>query len=713
MSDLFDSNAFVRAIGLALVYFVWQGAVIWALVAIALRVIRHPSARYIIASLGLLALVAAPIITAIRHYAGSAPLVLPAVPAGSGAVLQVEPATVASVAAGGQSALWVPLVVLLWSAGVSLLTIRLAANALAVHRLRRSAGVASPLWEARARAVASSLRVSRPFVVVESLWVDVPAVIGWLRPMILVPASTLAGLTPAMMDAILTHEIAHIRRHDYLVNALQHAAETLLFYHPAIWWVSNQMRVERELCCDDVAVRACGDRAGYARALLSLEELRAGRQAFALGAASGDLLSRVRHALGRRESAASPVVFLTAVSAIGIVLAIAVNGTNVVGAEIGLSSHAGASVEQQRDAAAVRAEIVRLEAALQAAIGTRDAGTLDRLLSATFVAIGPDGNPEAKAATIGRLLTLPPTIERTNWDVRAIPDAAIVTGTETQTTGTLTTLRRVTRVWNREFDGAWRVTSITTTDVRPPAPARNSATPSPRRPGELVEGLSAVNERLIVRGERPAAEPAPSPSQDGGDASTREPEPLRVGTGVAEPRRINRVAPVYPPEAKAKGIQGIVIADATINADGTVRDVVILRSIPLLDAAAADAIRQWRYTPPGIPLRMTVTVNFSLRDQSAVQPGEGSPRAPATDPTAPRVVSRVNPRYTAEALHAKVEGTIVVEVTVGTDGTVSEARVVRSIPMLDESALVAVRQWRFQPVDVPVTTTVEFDFRVR
>ena len=94
--------------------------------------------------------------------------------------------------------------------------------------------------------------------------VEVPTVIGWLRPVVLMPASALSGMGPQQLEAILAHELAHIRRHDYLVNLLQTVVETLLFYHPAVWWLSGRIRVERENCCDDLAVSLCGDPYAYA-----------------------------------------------------------------------------------------------------------------------------------------------------------------------------------------------------------------------------------------------------------------------------------------------------------------------------------------------------------------------------------------------------------------------------------------------------------------
>ena len=93
---------------------------------------------------------------------------------------------------------------------------------------------------------------------------------GSFRPVVLLPAGLATGMTPDQLDALLAHELAHVRRRDFLVNLLQVAAETLLFYHPAVWWVSHRIRIERENACDDLAVEATGDASRYARALVGL-----------------------------------------------------------------------------------------------------------------------------------------------------------------------------------------------------------------------------------------------------------------------------------------------------------------------------------------------------------------------------------------------------------------------------------------------------------
>jgi hypothetical protein len=127
---------------------------------------------------------------------------------------------------------------------------------------------------------------------------DAPATIGVLRPIVLLPPATLLGVTPQQLEALLAHELAHVRRHDYLVNVLQIVSETLFFHHPAVWWVSRRIRVERELCCDDIAVQACGDPISYAHALSKVGRQSVARPRLAVGSADGPLLRRIQRLLG-------------------------------------------------------------------------------------------------------------------------------------------------------------------------------------------------------------------------------------------------------------------------------------------------------------------------------------------------------------------------------------------------------------------------------
>src|SRR2546422_3972899 len=126
---------------------------------------------------------------------------------------------------------------------------------------------------------------------------DVPAVLGWFRPVVLLPVRALTGLTEAQIEAVIAHELAHIRRLDCFVNLFQIAAETLLFYHPAVWWVSQRIRAEAENCCDDEAISLCGDAVNYARALTLMEEWRTA-PALMMAANRSPLAERVIRLLG-------------------------------------------------------------------------------------------------------------------------------------------------------------------------------------------------------------------------------------------------------------------------------------------------------------------------------------------------------------------------------------------------------------------------------
>jgi bla regulator protein blaR1 len=295
----------VDALGWALVHFLWQGALVAAMLAVLDLAARGASARlrYALAATALAVMATLPAVTftvvRARHAAPPRP---PAAIAGDTAVVRASAGDAGRLAASDAAAPGLrariapalPEVVGLWLAGVAVLSIRYLGGWRLVRRMSRSG---RPLGDANLAArldrLRRRMRVSRPVLLLESALVEVPAVVGWLRPAILVPAATLAGLSPEQLEAVLAHELAHVRRLDYLAGLLQGAVETLLFYHPAVWWVSHRMRVEREMCCDDEAVAACGDPVGYARALADLETLRPAPPRLALAVTGGSLFDRV------------------------------------------------------------------------------------------------------------------------------------------------------------------------------------------------------------------------------------------------------------------------------------------------------------------------------------------------------------------------------------------------------------------------------------
>ena len=198
-----------------------------------------------------------------------------------------------------------------WVLGVALLALRFFISWGATQRLR-SGGITTtpPFLTQCLNRVAHQVGVRRPLHVLVSAAVTVPSVIGWLRPIVLLPVASMAGLSRTQLEAVLAHELAHVRRHDYLVNLMQHAVETLFFFHPVVWWVSKKVREEREYCCDDIAAQTAGNPLDYARALATLEEQRSGQMILGMAANGGSLHSRIRRLCGvERPQPLSATVF--------------------------------------------------------------------------------------------------------------------------------------------------------------------------------------------------------------------------------------------------------------------------------------------------------------------------------------------------------------------------------------------------------------------
>src|SRR5688572_14874653 len=256
-----------QAMGWALLQFVWQGALVGMVAALALTLLRNSDAdvRYVVATIAMSLMLTLPVVSVVQELnapdrasgvrtsppaSASVELVAPTVAALETSLTRTESPTLISKANALVSpvqpdrlASWL---LMGWTIGVVLLTARLVSGWLWIQRLRtHGTPAAAPLREIAER-LARRLHLGRAVRIVESAAVEVPTVLGWLKPMVLVPTSALAGLSPAQLEAVLAHELAHVRRHDYAVNVLQTIVETLLFYHPAVWWVSRQIRIERE-----------------------------------------------------------------------------------------------------------------------------------------------------------------------------------------------------------------------------------------------------------------------------------------------------------------------------------------------------------------------------------------------------------------------------------------------------------------------------------
>jgi beta-lactamase regulating signal transducer with metallopeptidase domain len=304
------SPAVLRTLALSLLHFLWQGAAIAALAYVVLAVFRSAGTRYAIAVAALIAMLLSPIATffVIRAQAtvvaqSTSAMEIPT----TSAQVSLVPGKPASQASVQRESSPLPLMLFVeaWFAGVVLLSLRSIGGFVQIERLRRRkfACVPDDILEL-CLDLQDRMGISRMIRYCQSVHVDVPLVAGWIRPVVLLPISALTGLSQPQLEAVIAHELAHIRRYDAFVNVFQVAVETLLFYHPAVWWLGKRIRAEREHCCDDAAVAVCGSPVVYARALAHLAETRQSpRLAMALD--GSPLVARVARLLGSSRSSES------------------------------------------------------------------------------------------------------------------------------------------------------------------------------------------------------------------------------------------------------------------------------------------------------------------------------------------------------------------------------------------------------------------------
>lgn len=309
-----NAASLVTSIGWTLLHFVWQGALIGCVTAVALIAMRNarPEQRYALACSALLLCVAWPASELAARLAGG--------DAGGAAVRIVGGVAAAAAHADIGVLGWLQAklswIVMAWAACAAALALRMALGLWWIGRVANTKG-SDAQWQARLSAMALQFGVTRAvrLRVVDNLASPITA--GWWRPVVLVPAALITGMPPDLLEALLAHEMGHVRRFDYLVNLGQNVVETLLFYHPAVWWISARIRAEREQIADDLAASYLGEPRRLARALSELERFQFSTHHLAQAANGGDLMSRIKRlirpdAQALNWKAAIPVLGLAA-----------------------------------------------------------------------------------------------------------------------------------------------------------------------------------------------------------------------------------------------------------------------------------------------------------------------------------------------------------------------------------------------------------------
>ena len=303
------NNPLLAALAITLIHFLWQGVLVAAVLKALLSLISYQKSqlRYALSTLAMLANLILPAVTfflvydidyrQVTHLVYALPLLDQS--------LYLEQI---------QTNVWyiewleyLPLLTIVWLSFVIVLALKLIIELYNVNRLPlQGCSAADATLQKRFDSLMTQVGLSRHIPLLLSSKTDVPMAIGWLKPVVLIPFSMISGLTPQQLDMLLLHELAHIRRHDYLVNFLQTLVEITLFFHPGVRWVSKQMRNEREYCSDDIAVQHCGSPLAYAHTLADTASLCVKHRHntipnMAMAASGGDLKQRVVRLLDHQQ----------------------------------------------------------------------------------------------------------------------------------------------------------------------------------------------------------------------------------------------------------------------------------------------------------------------------------------------------------------------------------------------------------------------------
>jgi TonB family protein len=708
MTPLYGQGWVVHVLGWTLLHFCWQGAAVAGLLWCVLGLMggRASALRYGASCGALLLMVAAPVVTfwelavearrAALH--GTLPVVewvITVVPGGAGGGHWME-------RFAGELDRATPFVPWIWMAGVMVFLLRLNVGLVLARQMRTVGTVpVEGEWAGRFEELKTRFGVRRVVRLLQTARVEAPAVIGWLRPVVLMPAGCLTRLSTAQVEALLVHELAHIRRHDYLVNVLQSVAEAVLFYHPAVWWVSKQMRLERECRCDALAVEAGGDALGYARALSFLETRRAFLQEVTLGANGGVLTMRIKRLLGVRESSVASQGAAFALLAAVIVLP---------------GGYWATTARAERNTA----HVVLAQAGSEAAPAPYQRWVDQDVL--WIIA------PEEKAA----FLSLKSDEERDHfieqfWSRRE----AAQSGAKAEH------YRRIAYA-NAHFATSQpgylsdrghlyivmgRPESI---DSHPAGAAPYEVWRYGGKDYAFVDGCACGDYRLKTFAGKPLAAVAQKPKVQ---MARFEPQtaqtPQRISGGVMAGQLISRVDPVYPAEAKSQRIEGTVVLRAVISKEGTIENLQVVSGPKELMGSSIEAVKQWTYKPyllNGEPTEVdtTITVNYTLGDTASGAPGKESVWLPAVKSVpssvmAGQLVSHPPPVYPPEAKAKGIQGAVVLRALITREGKVKGVELMSMPSDLDRSAIDAVLQWVYkpyllngEPTEVQTTITVNY-----
>ena len=497
--------------------------------------------------------------------------------------------------------------------------------------------------------------------------INSPVTFGYRTPVVILPPS-FPGMSESCRRSILCHELLHVRRKDWLSTVIEEIVRSVFWFHPAVWWLLGRIHLSREQVVDHEVVRLIGNRQPYLDSLLEIAQTRA-----RLKAVPAPLFLRESHFIQRvtlllKEASMSRTRLLISLAGIAVLL---IGTVQIAAAWFPLTGSPIIVEEETVDMKSTPARPIHSPSESDGVVGG----------SAGGIAGGIPGGVVGGVAGSKAPTTTKPDIKV--FGTSPTPDG-IVGG----------------------IPGG--VTGGTQGDI----------------PGGVVGNL-------LSNMAKTAPPPPPKP---------RRRDPIKIGGNFMESKLMRKIEPAYPELAKRTRTQGNVILIVTVDEEGNVADIKVSGGHPLLNDAAVNAVKQWKYSPTllnGVPVPVITTVTVAFR----LDAGQGSMRSPVDEPgnlsenpkddevsqrrpirvggnvMESKLIRRVPPIYPDLAKATRVQGIVVLVVTVNKEGEVSSVQVAKGHPLLNEAAVTAVKQWRYSPTllngaPVPAKATVTVDFRL-
>ena len=636
------SNTLLVTLAITLLHFLWQGLVIAGILKIAFILLENSKAlyRYSLATAAMLISLLAPVMTFFWLYAR-----LDQSSISANTTVQFTPLVTLSQSAGvnltdtwlAQSVNYFSLLSLAWIFGISLMTVKLMLELYRVNQLpKKHFQPPSDALKSRFEELAEQIGLTKAPQLVISFTAKVPMAIGWIKPVVLLPAHMLTGLSQSQLEMLLLHELAHIRRHDYLVNFLQTLVEILLFFHPAVKWVSKQMRLEREYCSDDIAVDHCQSALAYAHTLADGAQLchrhhHATIPTMAMAASGGDLKQRVSRLVNHQCTSSNN------------------QGKWLAGSMISLSLILGFVIQSKAPLSfGVHVNEVTLFNGKKANNHTRSSDQVARQQSTTdFVAkqtsiasqlLAKSSAPES--ADIIAANQQPVIVAKASQDIaheQIMDTATLDFPVELQHE-----VRQISEEGSTLTAQSLQVTSDTSSQAQavhkklePVTEQQPVLLTSTNQPAQLVTEQPIATQEAPVEAEPVEVANLPNTEQyaslanlelDTPSLMNNEQTQLSLEEEIAkleitqhEAELIKLLEPKYPTIAKRRGIETDIKVNFTIGKDGRIRDIEFERNgkANYFRGSITSAMRKWRFLPAqydGKPVesKMSKIFSFSL-----------------------------------------------------------------------------------------------------